>query len=89
MIKKTAVLTATVDKNFGNINGLLHSILISNPENESTEVTIKTNSIILWIGNIPAKSTKQFIMETIINEAIIGNSSKDHTNIILNIIETT
>lgn len=89
MIKKTAILRARENKNFGNINGLLHSILISNPENSNAEVTIKTNNIILWIGIVLAKSTKQFTMETMINDNIIGNSSINDTNVILNIIETT
>jgi len=89
MIKKTTVPNAGVDKNMGNTNGLLHSLIVSNTENSDADVVLKSSSIIFWNGTVPAKSTIRFNLEVMVSENIIVNSSIDNTNIIINVIETT
>jgi hypothetical protein len=89
MIKKTAVLDAGIEKNFGNINGLINSIIISNTDGASEAlVTIKTNTVVFWVGNLQPNTTIRFNMDTVFDESIYAISNTDGTHIIFNIIET-
>jgi type IV secretory pathway VirB6-like protein len=88
MIKKTAVLTANVEKNFGNINGLMNSIVISNTSTSSATIKIYTDSIVIWNGIIDSTSTERIFLDIIFDETVYAISNQDNTNIIINIIET-
>jgi len=89
MIKKTAVLDAEVEKNFGTVSGLINSIVISNTD-ETTEakVTIRTDSIVIWVGVLQPNTTIRSQLDVIFDENIYCVSNIDGTNIIINIIET-
>jgi len=89
MIRKTTTTTANVDKNIGNTVGLLHSLIVSNTKNSAAKVTLKSNAIIFWMGSVPAESTVRVNLEVMVSENIIVRSTRDDTNVIINVIETT
>jgi len=89
MIKKTSVLTAGVEKNFGNVTGLINSIIVSNTDGDSPAlVTIRTDSIVLWVGELQPNTTIRYMLDVIVDESVYCISDVDETNVIVNIIET-
>jgi len=88
MIKKMAVLDKEVPKNFGEVKGLINSVIISNPNDTEALVKIYSDDIIIWIGILDKTSTQRISLDVIFDDQIKGLSNSDNTNIILNIIQT-
>ena len=88
MIKITAVLTQGVEKNMGSVNGLINSLILSNPQSSSAIITVKTSNTIIWNVDLPAHSSIRVPLDIIVDENIYCSSTNDNTNVIINIIET-
>lgn len=88
MIKKTKILSADNTESFGSVNGVISKVIISNPGDTNAFITIKTDNIIIYNTEIPAKSSIIEDIEIIFNdESIYGETDANNINVILSVIE--